>query len=344
MSQSAADPALTNSPARHELFPEIEPFHHGWLPSREGHEIYYEQCGNPKGLPVLFLHGGPAGGFSPRHRRFFDPALYRICLFDQRGCGKTRPHGERFANNTPALLADIEALRAHLNIDQWLVFGGSWGSALALAYAGQHRSACRGLVLRGIFLSGQADMDWFFEQAAQLVPDAWSRFADHVGQSSTAGILSAYTEALETVDSPQAQAAAAAWLAWETALSSPGKKPAVAAATASAENIRKYRLQASFLNRLCDLGEAAVLHAAEQAASLPTVIIHGRLDWVCRPVNAWRLAQQMPGSRLRILADAAHDPFSSPMVEALISATNLFAVNGHFEQWPADGSANESET
>ncbi len=342
VSQSAANPAPTVSPSRLDLFPPIEPFQKAWLPARQGHQVYYEQCGNPDGLPVLFLHGGPAGGFSPRHRQFFDPAKYRICLFDQRGCGQSSPHGEREANNTAALVGDIEALRESLGIRQWLVFGGSWGSALALAYASSCPQACLGLVLRGIFLTGTGDMEWFFERSAQLIPDAWQRFAGHVGQTSTAGLLAAYTHALEDVDSPAAQAAAGAWLAWEYALSSPGKSPPKPGEKVDASLARKYRLQASFLNRLCDLGEPAVLAAGAKVAHLPTVIVHGRLDWVCRPQNAWQLALKMAGSRLRLLADAAHDPFSPSMKDALVSATNLFATDGHFERWPADGNLHES--
>ncbi len=342
MSNSSACPAPADSSASSPLFPETEPYQSGWLTLHQGHEIYYEQCGNPAGLPVLFLHGGPAGGLSPRQRRFFDPARYRICLLDQRGCGKSRPYGERQHNHTDALIDDIERLRAHLHIERWLIFGGSWGSALALAYASRHRQACLGLILRGIFLTGQADMDWFFEHARQLLPDAWARFSAQVGQTESRAILNAYTEALENIETPAAQAAAQAWQFWETALSSPGRTPP-AVNRVDLETVRKYRLQASYLNRLCDLGESAVLHAAGQAASLPTVIVHGRLDWVCRPENAWRLSRHMPGSRLRLLAGAAHDPYSAPMLEALISATNLFARDGHFEQWTADGKFDEPQ-
>lgn len=318
-----------------QLYPAIEPWQSGWLPADAGHEIYYEQCGNPDGLPVLFLHGGPAGGLSPRQRCFFDPARYRICLFDQRGCGRSRPHGERAGNTTPALLADIERLRAVLGIDAWLVFGGSWGSALALAYASAHRHACLGLILRGIFLTGQADMAWFFAQAGGLLPDAWARFSGHVGATRADDILAAYARALEDAESAQAASAAAHWLAWETALSTPGQTPPTVT-KAGPETVRKYRLQAAFLLRHCDLGDTALWHAADRVTGLPIAIVHGRLDWVCRPANAWRLARRLPGSRLRLLAGAAHDPYSAPMLEALLSATDLFARDRHFEHWAAD--------
>ena len=244
--------------AKLTLFPEIEPYDMGWLSTGDGHEVYYEQCGNPNGLPVLFLHGGPASGCSPRHRRFYDPAKYRICLFDQRGSGRSRPHGERANNSTDKLIVDIEALRKHWQIDRWLVFGGSWGSALALAYAGRHTSACLGLILRGIFMSGQDDMDWFFEHSAQLIPDAWRRFSAHVGQTSSRAILAAYADLLEDGESPQAEAATAQWLAWETALSSPGKAVGQVPVKIKPEQVRQYRLHAAYLKRLCDLDEPRV--------------------------------------------------------------------------------------
>ncbi len=321
------------------LFPEIEPFATGFLPVGDGHEIYFEQCGNPAGMPVLFLHGGPASGCSARHRRFFDPVRYRICLFDQRGSGRSRPMGLRDGTQTSRLVADIERLRGHLAIDQWLVFGGSWGSALALAYAGEHRTACLGLVLRGIFLTGHADMDWFFRQAGVLAPDAWSRFAGHVGGDDFESILTGYVRALEAADSSVAQAATAHWLAWEATLSAPGKTPVPAARflPVSLPSVLKYRLQASYLQRFCDLDESGVLAAADRAAGLPVAIVHGRLDQVCRPINAWTLARRMPGSRLRLLAESAHDPYDPAMLAALIGATNCFAASSDFRHWPGDG-------
>ncbi len=321
------------------LFPALTPYAQGWLAVGEGHEIRYEESGNPHGLPVLFLHGGPASGTSERQRRFFDPARYRICLFDQRGSGQSRPVGERQANTTAHLVADIERLREHLGIGQWLVFGGSWGSSLALAYAGAHRAVCLGLVLRGIFLTGRADMDWFFVQAGALAPDAWQRFAEHVGGTDFPSILSGYRQALEDAGSARARAACAQWVAWEAALSAPGRTPVLAAqsGTVTMATVLKYRLQAAYLERLCDLDESGVLAGARIAAGLPTAIIHGRLDLVCRPANAWQLAQAMPGSRLRLLANAGHDPWSTPMVEALITATQCFATDGDFRHWPGDG-------
>ncbi|MEZ5738468.1 MAG: prolyl aminopeptidase [Burkholderiaceae bacterium] len=309
------------------LYPPLEPFATEQLATDPPHVLHLEQCGRPDGLPVLFLHGGPASGCSPRHRQFFDPARYRIVLFDQRGSGRSQPHGERQDNDTPALVADIERIRRHLGIERWLVFGGSWGSSLALAYAGAHPANCLGLVLRGIFLTGRADMDWFFEQAQGLAPEAWAAFSGQVGGTRAADILAGYTRQLESPDS--APAAAAAWAAWETTLSRPGAGPAGAGAEGASEtSVRKYRLQAAYLNRLCDLDEAAVLAAARCAASLPTAIVHGRLDWVCRPVNAWRLGQVMPGARLRFVDHAGHDPFHAEMAGKLVSATDCFARSG----------------
>ena len=250
------------------LYPELPINRQTTLDVGDGHRLYVEESGNPDGVPVIGLHGGPAGQAAPAMRRFFDPARYRICLFDQRGAGRSRPHGETRANTTAHLVDDIERIRVALGVSRWLVFGGSWGSALALAYAGAHPHACTGLVLRGIFLTGWADMQWFFADAGQLVPDAWARFAAHVGADDAAGILRGYTAALHD-DDATAREATANWLAWEAALSSPGRnpKPAAQSQPVSDEAVRKYRLQAAYLNRGCDLGDDAVLSAAAAARS-----------------------------------------------------------------------------
>lgn len=316
------------------LYPEIQPFHSAHLDVGDGHRIRYEQCGNPDGLPVLFLHGGPASGFAPRQRRFFDPELYHIIMFDQRGSGASTPAGERAHNTTDHLLTDINLLRETLGLSQWLLFGGSWGSALALAWAARYPQYSLGLILRGVFLTGQADMDWFFRDAGNLMPDAWHAFATQVGGSplpaDTPNLLGAYSRAIENPE--QAASACASWMAWEASLTRPGGAPqkAIAGAQVSAATIDKYRLQAAYLNRLCDLGEEAVLQAARRVALLPTAIVHGRLDWVCRARNAWKIHQLMPGSRLRLIDHAGHDPYSTQMVASLVEATNCFVKQKNF--------------
>ncbi|MGB7300822.1 MAG: alpha/beta fold hydrolase [Burkholderiaceae bacterium] len=326
------------------LFPEIQPFDVGYLDVGHGHRVHYEQCGNPNGLPVLFVHGGPASGFAARQRRFFDPDLYRIILLNQRGSGDSQPFGEQANNTTADLLADMEALRVTLKVSQWLLFGGSWGATLALAWAGSYPQHTLGLILRGVFLSGDADMDWFFRDAGTLVPDAWAAFAQTVGvdplsiqpkdtdspQGLGANLLEAYTRALANPDT--ATSACASWMAWEMSLMRAGGSPhkAIAASSVSENSLKTYQLQAAYLSRRCDLGEAAVLAAARRASLLPTAIVHGRLDWVCRPHNAWKIHQLMPGSYLRLVDRGGHDPYSKPMLSALVQATNCFAKTRQF--------------
>jgi proline iminopeptidase len=319
------------------LYPDIEPFDSAMLDVGDGHQVYYEQCGCADGIPVLFIHGGPASGCSTRHRRFYDPKLYRIVLFDQRGSGKSTPYGEIQHNTTQHLIADIDQLREHLGIDQWLVFGGSWGSALGIAWAAHSPAHCLGLVLRGIFYTGQADMAWFFRDSAQLMPDAWAQFADHVGCINQPDkILASYTKAL--ADPSLASAACAHWMAWEATLSRPGQRGYEPTATdkVSQNAVLKYRLQAAYLSRLCDLDEPAIVQAAGQLSSLPVAIVHGRLDWVCRPINAYLLHQQIAGSYLRLVDQAGHDPFSAGMADALVQATNCFARQANFDNMGAD--------
>lgn len=322
-----------------QLFAPIEPFDSGHLDVGDGHRVRFERCGNPDGIAVLFIHGGPASGFSARQRRFFDPARYQVVLFDQRGSGASTPHGERADNTTPHLVRDIEHLRTHLGIRTWLLFGGSWGSALALAYASAHADRCLGLVLRGVFLTGQADMDWFFRDAGYLLPDAWRAFAGCAPDEIPAGknMLDAYSQWLN--DPAQATSACARWMAWEASLTRPGGAPvaAVDPSRVTDSDIRKYQLQAAYLNRLCDLDEPAVLDAARRTALLPVAIVHGRLDWVCRAHNAWKIHKLMTGSRLRLVDHAGHDPYHAEMVASLVAATNCFASHGNFSslgsQW-----------
>ncbi|MDH3738652.1 MAG: prolyl aminopeptidase, partial [Alphaproteobacteria bacterium] len=204
---------------RRELFPEIVPYETGVLPLGDGHVMYWEQSGNPDGAPVLFLHGGPGAGTTATHRRFFDPQHYRIVLFDQRGAGKSTPGASIEANTTPHLVADIERLRDALGIDRWLVFGGSWGSTLALAYAQSHVDRCRGLVLRGIFLCGAEEVDWFLYGMGRFFPEAWHKFAEGVAEGERGDLLAAYRRRLENPDPEVSTAAARTWAAYEATCS-----------------------------------------------------------------------------------------------------------------------------
>lgn len=327
------------SAAESALFPEGEPYGDGWLEVGEGHRVYFEQCGDPGGLPLLFLHGGPGSGCTPRQRRLFDPALFRVVLFDQRGCGRSTPRGGLRHNTTEHLIADIERLRDHLGVERWLVAGGSWGAALAIAYAAQHRDACLGLLLRGIFLTGRGDLDWFFQGAGQLVPQAWEAFAGFAPKRRRRELLHYYARVLERGEPARAEAAVIAWARYEEALTTPGAAPAAAAPPDAAERARlldKYRVQAHYLTRRCFLGEKRLLADVARLHGLPTAILHGRLDLVCRPGNAWRVHRTLHGSRLWLVDGAGHSPFDAPMARALAGAAAHFALRRGFVSWGAD--------
>jgi proline iminopeptidase len=331
----------TEDPCR---FPPLEPWDQGLLDVGDGHALHYEQCGAAHGLPLLFLHGGPGSGCSPRHRRLFDPAGYRILLFDQRGCGRSTPRGGLRHNTTAHLVADIERLRVHLGIDRWLVCGGSWGASLALAYCAAHKPACLGLVLRGVFLTGRRDLAWFFDEARQLLPEEFDAFAAPAPKRRRRDLLGWYRRTLEGGDPQAALAAVRAWMRWEEALGQPGRRPSSAteaaieaAAEPGAEEaerlLAKYRLQAHYLSRRCFLGEAHLLDCAARLHGLPTAILHGRLDLVCRPQNAWRVHQTAHGSRLLLVDGAGHSPFDPPMAAALAGVTGHFLRQRDFAGW-----------
>ena len=318
------------------LYPPIEPFMSGMLDVGDGHAVYFEQCGIPDGMPVVFLHGGPGSGCVARHRCFFDPARYRIVLFDQRGCGRSTPRGELRHNTSAHLLADIERLRAHLGIERWLVFGGSWGSSLGLAYCAAHKAACSGAILRGIFLTGRRDVAWFFEDMKQQLPDAWQRLADHAPRRRRRDLLAWYVERIGGDDRDAALAAVREWMRWEDALTQPGRTVTALPSPCGDEALRlidKYRLQGHYLLRGCFLGDKRLLDCAARMHGLPTAILHGRLDFVCRPEAAWRVHHTLHGSRLRLVEGAGHSPFDPPMAQALVEAADHFLVHGGFSGW-----------
>jgi proline iminopeptidase len=324
--------------AEDSLFPVLEPYDQGCLDVGDGHGLYFEQCGNPDGLPVIVLHGGPGSGCTPRQRRFFDPVAYRVILFDQRGCGRSTPRGALTANTTEHLVADIEQLRRHLGIGRWLVFGGSWGSSLAVAYAAVNPTACLGLVLRGIFLTGRADLDWFFRDAGQFLPEAWARLAALAPKRHP---LYHCARLLAGNDRAAALAAVRAWVDYEDAAVHFGMAPAAVPQPASMADeaeaerlIDKYRVQSHYLVRRCFLGERCLFDLAQHCGDLPTVVLHGRRDIVCRPVNAWRLQQAMAQSLLRFVEDAGHNAFDPGMAAAIVAATSQFAARGYFGERP----------
>lgn len=320
------------------LFPAIDANYTGVLATDTPHQLYFEESGNPDGIPVLCVHGGPGSASAPIHRRFFDPAVYRICQLDQRGCGRSEPYGETRSNTTADLIGDMELLREHLQIENWLLFAGSWGAALALLYAGRHPERCSGLILRGSFMASRSDLHWFFETAGVLRPDAWDVFTGMVGEVEQDAILAAYHRILRGADSNAARQAAAAWIQWENTLDNPmvsdTKKNSneKAAPLASTQQVLKYQLQTEYLLNACYVEDDAVALAAQQLRSVPVAICHGRLDWVCRPQNAWRLHRMIPGSVLVWVEQSGHNPFSSAMSGVLRTAVDCFARDKHFDQ------------
>ena len=307
---------------RRELFPEITPYETGVLPIGDDHVMYWEQSGNPDGAPVLFLHGGPGAGTTATHRRFFDPKHYRIVLFDQRGAGKSTPSASIEANTTQHLVGDIECLRATLDIGQWLVFGGSWGSTLGLAYAQAHPERCRGLILRGIFLCGAGEVDWFLNGMGRFFPEAWHNFVDGVAEAERGDLLNAYRRRLESQDPEVNVPAARAWAAYEATCST--LRPngdAVAATRDAAGALALARLEAHYLAHNAFLEDGTLLANIDAIRHLPAIIVQGRYDMVCPPATADRLAKAWPEARFEIIADAGHSALEPGIRAALLLAT-----------------------
>jgi proline iminopeptidase len=321
------------------LFPAQEPNIHGLLDVGEGHSIHYELCGPDDGLPIVFLHGGPGSGCSPRHRQLFDLSRYRVIFFDQRGCGRSLPQGSVLANTSVHLVADIEKLRQHLGIERWLVVGGSWGAGLALAYAAAHPVACLGLVLRGVFLGRTSDLDWFFQQTGQLLPDAWAAFAQHAPQDKRADMLRWLYDELHHGQPTQALKAACAWETWETSViqrSNAVSRSVLPIGVEAQTLLNKYRVQSHYLINKCFWGDTGLLERARSLSEVPTAILHGRLDWCCLPQTAWDLYMNLPGSRLKWLDNCGHSPFEPAMAKAQAEAIAHYATHGDFSVWGDD--------
>lgn len=313
---------------RRTLYPEIEPFETGRLAVGDGHELYFEVCGNPEGKPVVFLHGGPGAGCSPQARRFFDPARYRIVLFDQRGCGRSKPHASLHANTTWHLVADIEVLRRHLGIERWQVFGGSWGSTLALAYAQTHPERVTELVLRGIFMLRRWELEWFYQAGADaLFPDAFDDYLAAIPPVERGDLMSAYYRRLTSDNAEIRLAAAKAWSVWEARTSLLLQDPAhieAAAGDVFAEAFARiechYFVHGGFFDR-----DDQLLANAYRLRNIPAIIVQGRYDVVCPARSAWDLHQVWPQSQLRIVPDAGHSGFEPGIVHELVLATDRFA-------------------
>lgn len=310
-----------------DLYPDIEPFDSGFLAVDDRHRVFYEQCGNPEGKPVVIVHGGPGAGCSPKMRRFHDPKHYRIVLFDQRGAGRSTPHADLTDNTTWHLVADMEKLRAHLGIARWQVFGGSWGSTLALAYAERHPERVSELVLRGIFMLRRWELEWFYQEgASRLYPDAWRSYLEHIPVVERGDLISAYHRRLTSPDPAVRLAAARIWSVWEAATSllvpedsfvSSFEDEQFALAFARIES--HYFVHGGFFEV-----EDQLLRDAHRIQDIPGVIVHGRYDVVCPLQNAFDLHRVWPKARLVVTPRSGHAAFEPENASALVEATDGF--------------------
>ncbi|HEY5800427.1 MAG TPA: prolyl aminopeptidase [Burkholderiaceae bacterium] len=313
------------------FFPPIEPYRHGMLAVDDLHTLYWEECGNPDGEPVLFLHGGPGGGLSPMHRRFFDPAHYRIVLFDQRGAGQSTPLGEFRNNTTQLLIDDIERIRAMLGIERWLVFGGSWGSTLALAYGQAHPQCCTGFVLRGIFLATKAEIEFFLNGMKWFYPELHDDFVAPIPQEERGDLLAAYVKRILSDDPAGYRPAARDWSRFEgrRMFLLPQNEPESPDITT--HDIGLGRLETHYMAHAAFLDEDQLIRDLGRIAHLPAVIVQGRYDVICPPLSAYRLHQAWPGSKLQMIADAGHAALEPGITRALVAATEQFKRLHAFE-------------
>lgn len=310
------------------LYPELPARVTGTLPPEDGHTVWFEESGNPDGIPVVFVHGGPGGGTQPLYRRFFDPDRYRIVLFDQRGCGRSTPHAELEHNNTWALVSDMERLREQLDIEAWVVFGGSWGSTLSLAYSQNHPDRCLAIILRGIFLLRQQELEWFYQDgASRMFPDAWQRYYHAIPEAERDDLLQAYYRRL-THDDPDVRIPAArAWSTWEASTSKLIPSDSLVQsfedakfAEAFARIEAHYFVHGGFLDHPDQL-----IHNVERIRHIPGFIVQGRYDVVCPPQTAWDLHQAWPEAEFHMVPDAGHSATEPGIVDRLVDATDRTA-------------------
>ena len=307
------------------LYPPLEPYNAGFLDLEAPHRMYYEESGNPRGVAVVFLHGGPGAGASAVHRQFFDPAFYRIVVYDQRGAGRSAPLGCLENNTTPKLIDDLERLRTHLGVDRWIVFGGSWGSTLALAYAEHHPDRCRALVLRGIFLCRPSDIDWFLYGLRSVFPEAWRAFAEFIPEGERKDLLHAYHRRLVNPDPAVHMPAARSWSVYEGSCSTLLPNPALVADFASDRvALGLARIEAHYFKHGIFLPPDALLANARKLARIPGSIVQGRYDIVCPPVSADDLHQAWPEAEYVVVPDAGHSAFEPGIRSRLVAATEAF--------------------
>lgn len=309
------------------LYPPITPYDSGLYDVGDGHQVYWEVCGNPSGKPVVFLHGGPGGGCSPQHRQLFNPDKYRIVLFDQRGCGRSLPHANLDANTTWDLVEDMERLRTHLHIGQWQVFGGSWGSTLALAYAQTYPERVSELVLRGIFLLREAELHWYYQDGASwMCPDRWEAFIAPIPVAERANLIAAYRRVLTGADEAKKLAAARAWSAWEASTVTMVHNPALVAEFEDAHHALAFaRIENHYFVNKGFMEEGRLLLNADRIKNIPGVIVQGQYDLVTPPKSAWDLHQVWPKATLHLVPGAGHAYNEPGILEKLVAATDAFA-------------------
>ena len=324
------------STVRSDLYPAIEPRANGLLKLDDRHAMYWEEAGNPQGTPILFLHGGPGAGCTADHRRFFDPDFYRIVLFDQRGAGRSTPTGEIRDNTTQLLVADIERLRGFLGIERWFLFGGSWGSTLALAYGQAHPGACLGFILRGIFLGRRCEIDWFLYGMQRFFPEAWRTFAGHVSQPERSDLLGAFYRRLTSPDPLVHAGAARVWSSYEGSCST--LQP-------NAESIKQFasdqvalalaRIEAHYFVNDNFLSRDALIAGIERIRHLPCVIVQGRYDMVCPIATADELARAWPEAEYQVIANAGHSAWEPGILAALLDVTRRYKSLNQLPRRPA---------
>jgi len=311
-----------------ELFPNIEPFNTFNLPVSDLHTIYVEESGNKNGKPVIFLHGGPGGGVDPKYRRYFDPEKWRIIMFDQRGCGKSTPFAELEENTTWDLVSDIEKIRNHLSIDQWVVFGGSWGSTLSLAYSQTHPDSCKGLILRGIFLVRKKELDWFYQEGANNVfPDRWESFLEPIPVEKRDNLMQAYYDILTGEDHSKKIEAAKAWSTWEGSTVRLMQDENFISDFSDEKFAEAFaRIECHyFMNNCWFNSDNHLIENVDKIRHIPGVIIHGRYDIICPVIQAWDLHQAWPEADLHIIPDAGHSIFEEGIKNKILEYTDKFS-------------------
>lgn len=310
-----------------ELYPPLEPYKEGTLQVSDLHKIYFQEAGNPEGKPVLFVHGGPGGGIVPIYRQYFDPTKWRIILFDQRGCGRSTPHAELKENTTWDLVSDIEKLRLQLGVESWVVFGGSWGSSLALAYSETHPERCRGLILRGIFMVRQKEIRWFYQEgASNIFPDAWEEYLKPIPPEERDDLVAAYYRRLTSSDSQVRLEAARAWSIWEASTSKLIQDPGLMQSFGRDKFAEAFaRIECHyFINKCFFERDEQLLENIDRIRHIPGVIVQGRYDVVCPMRSAWDLHRAWPEAQLIVVPDAGHSMTEKGIRSALIEASDRF--------------------